>query len=86
MAATRLVGLLAAALWLPHLGGIEQRRNDRRRSNAYGNPGLDQLGPPFAVPLFLIAHRILNVIATSDLYSEDEHMKSGQERLSSPIA
>jgi hypothetical protein len=58
MAATELY-LLTAPFRTLDLRGIKQGRNDCRRSDAHGDPGLHQLGPPFFVAFVFVAHSIL---------------------------
>ena len=58
--AVAALGILSTAtLRLPDLRSIKQRGHDRRRSDSYRDPCLDQLGPPFLVTLVGIAHSIL---------------------------
>ena len=64
MAVTSLVrafaALAAAALGLFDLGGVEQRRDDRRRADADRDTRLHQLGSPFLVAS-IVAHSILSL-------------------------
>lgn len=43
-------------LGLLHLGGVEQRRDDRCRADPDRNACLDQFGPPFVIAPVAVAH------------------------------
>lgn len=80
MAVNSSVGGLAArrfglALLLDRRG-IEQRGNDRRRTDPDRNAGLNQLGPPFFVAFVGIAHSILTLELGSRPYAEQRDMGS----------
>ena len=72
MAVTDLVrafsGRGVAALGLLDFGGVEQRRDNRCRTDADRDPRLDQLGPPFLVA-FVVAHSILAVVGRPNPYA-----------------
>ena len=72
MAVTDLVrafsGRGVAALGLLDFGGVEQRRDNRCRTDADRDPRLDQLGPPFLVSP-IVAHSILADVDWSRPYA-----------------
>ncbi len=74
---TKLVGtvdLLAASLRLFDLGGIEQRCDNRGRSDSDGDAGLYQFRPSLIVA---VAHSILLLNYGVRSYSERGELESG---------
>lgn len=73
MAVTDLVVLTRlgrdALFGLLRLGGVEQCRDDGSRADAHRDPGLDQFGAPFFVPLVAIAHHILFLLLWRPSYA-----------------
>ena len=73
MAVTELVGAFAirgTALRLFDLGSVEKCGNDSRGSDSDRNASLYQLGPPFFVALFGIAHSNLSLSMSLRPYAE----------------
>ena len=56
-------------------GGVEQRGNDRRRSDPDRNAGLHQLGPAFLLALVGIAHSVLLMVLSARPYAEERGLE-----------
>jgi hypothetical protein len=78
MAVTDLVrafALRSSALRLLDLGGVEQRSDDRRGSDADRDTSFHQLCPPLFIALVGVAHSILTLLLLLRPYAERRQLE-----------
>ena len=74
MAVNNLLGFMPAALGLLDLGGIKERRDDRRGADPNCHAGFHKLSTPFVVTLRLVPHSILTLAGRTSPYDEGRRM------------